>query len=174
MKRASDSWEAPSCAHCGGGLTRSACGALCRTCIDNGVRLHAAPEPKQTDWLDGVALESWLRHHGLFNRELQLGERLSNRVGGWKRRGVFVSVWDADEVLTKLDLHLSELPAEMWVEPTPATSKRRYCEQIRPEVVERHREGESASALAQEYGIDPVSVWKWAKNKNADLGSIAA
>lgn len=70
------------------------------------------------DWLDGPGLLGWLIARGARPTEPMIG-RKARAVRHW-REGAAVSVWIADEVLTRLGFHLSELPGDLWRDPPDA------------------------------------------------------
>lgn len=168
MKRASDEPWPPSCANCEGPLTRSALGALCRSCIDAGVTLRAqlADERELTDWLAGPGLAHWIASRPV-HPALALDERLASRVESW-REGATASVYDADEVLTALGFNLAGLPDDLWVNASPRTAVRHRCAEIRDEVLARLERGERASDLASLFGIHRQRISDWRRKGRQD------
>lgn len=74
----------------------------------------------EPQWLDGPRLVCWLEGKGLFSMQLQVGG-LARRVSDWKK-GTTANVFTADRVLTRLGLHISEIPDELWVD-SPLTGR---------------------------------------------------
>ena len=80
-----------------------------------------------SDWLDGPKLVAWLE--AVAGDELGSGtgraaESASRRIGDW-RRGGRASVYALDAILTRLGLHLSMVPEELYVEANPRRQRRK-------------------------------------------------
>lgn len=67
----------------------------------------------ERDHIDAAALVAYLEERGFALGDLVLGFH-SRRIREWRKGGP-VSVFAADPVLTKLDVHPDELPDELWV-----------------------------------------------------------
>lgn len=67
-----------------------------------------------TEYLDGLKLVGWLEGHGHKLDETSLGFH-RRYIHSW-RRGEAAELYKADAVMTKLDLHVDQLPEDFWVE----------------------------------------------------------
>lgn len=66
--------------------------------------------------LHGRPLVAWLKDNGLDCPRQQLNPTLERALSRW-RSGGKADVYVVDEVLVCIDVHLSELPDELWIEP---------------------------------------------------------
>lgn len=112
------------------------------------------------DWLDGPKFVAWLEEkHGF---ESHLHGRYMNQTAWRWRKGEKVSIWKADELLTKLDLHISLIPEDIWVAPTERVPRRKdFSKGLREEVVARRLAGATAHELAEDIGVSERTIRKW-------------
>lgn len=68
-----------------------------------------------SEWLDGPKLYAYLKGRGYKLTEPYIGYHA--RAARHWRNGAAVSAYEADKVLTKLDLHLELVPEEVWRGP---------------------------------------------------------
>jgi Transposase len=109
-------------------------------------------------WLDGPALVAWLEDERrcIFG-EYALGFH-ARAIRHW-RRGGKPSLYHADVVLTKLDVHLDELPDHLWID-TPKSNT--FPVAVKREAVRRVLEhGETKKGVAQSIGCSPRALGKW-------------
>lgn len=112
--------------------------------------------PDTAEWLDGPALAAWLRDNGLDHPTYQLGHTLERAVSRW-RDGARAYVFVVDAVLTKLGLHLSEIPDELWTD-APQGGASRLDSVKRAELLARLAEGEPVKAIARKVGCSSGTV----------------
>lgn len=72
-------------------------------------------------WADGAALMTWLDGRGAVRPATAT---VRKRVERW-RCGAQASFWHVDELLTSLELHVSQVPCEIWCQYD--NGRRRYC-----------------------------------------------
>lgn len=113
------------------------------------------------DWLDGPKFLAWLEEKHGFKSWVH-GGYMKQTAWRWKK-GEKVSIWKADELLTKLDLHIHLIPEDIWIAPVDRKPKgrRNFSEGLRHEVVARRLAGASPHALAKETGVSERTIRKW-------------
>lgn len=114
---------------------------------------------ERAEWIQGPGLVVWLESHGLFSPDIQLGFH-ARRIRHW-REGKTADLHTADIVLTKLGLHLSEIPDELWLEEAPKA--RRYTDKDRKEMARRLGEGQTVTAVARSFCCHRETVLKAAE-----------
>lgn len=107
-------------------------------------------------WLDGPGFAAWLEE----NTDLvpERGSCLEKSIQLW-RDGAKPSVFTADDLLTPLGRHLSELPDELYVDPPPIG--RATPPAVKEEALEALRGGERPASVASRLGVTKVSVYRW-------------
>jgi hypothetical protein len=116
--------------------------------------------PKERNWLDGNRLVEWLEANGHSLTKPIVGP-LECSIRRW-RGGAKCSVYQADRLLTKLGVHLHEVPDDLWVDLAP--THERYPRQVKQEAVRRVTvRDEPLKAVARSLGCDPKTVRNWIK-----------
>lgn len=75
--------------------------------------MTVAADPETAEWLDGPMLVEWLEKMGFVLTQNAIGWH-HKPVRKW-RNGSRAQVYAVDRLLSKLGVHLSELPHECWV-----------------------------------------------------------
>ena len=126
-----------------------------------------------SDWLDGPKFVNWLERADDFSGEPH-GTAIKRRVTEW-RAGAPVSIWSADHLLTRIGLHLSQVPDELWIAgrhrtPAPARKVRpTYSKELREALVARVEAGDSLNELSIATGISERTIQRWTlKSKQKD------
>jgi len=113
------------------------------------------------EWLDGPLLFEFVMKrapHIVGNRQGVLGETMSRTMARW-RSGERAHYATADRVLTKLGLHLSEIPDEFW----------RWTKSEKKERGLRHlRNGKTPKQVSAWTGVSQVTVRKWQTEVNKE------
>lgn len=109
---------------------------------------------ERAEWLDGPALVDWLRLHGLENVKA-FGGTVQAAITRWQR-GARASVYSVDSLMVRLDLHLSEIPDDIWIDSSRTGQK--IDEDQRAELIARLEAGEKVKRLAQEFRVSPSTV----------------
>lgn len=124
--------------------------------------------------LDGPGVYEWMVDAKVVTEgqmKTQFGSSRARRLNAW-RGGDAATAPVVDEMLCGKGIHLSEIPEELWL-----TGEQKRASRQAPEVREagarRYRAGESAQALASEYGVTAHSIRNWAR-KGANLGAAPA
>jgi hypothetical protein len=117
---------------------------------------------EESKWLSGRAFIAWLEREYSFQPTT------------WWRDRERVSVWSADTLLTRLDLHLSMVPDHVWIDPNRREKaplkavKRRehpgprgYPKPLREAVIAKRRAGAKPKALEAEFGIARRTINHW-------------
>jgi Transposase len=122
-------------------------------------------EAHEHNWLDGQRLVEWLEDRGCSLTKAVLGHH-ERAVRHWRDGGA-CSVFQADRVLTKLDIHLHEVPGHLWLEESPkgeieGNQRRYFPEAVRREAVRRATVGEEKlKDVARSVGCSPKAVRDW-------------
>lgn len=114
-------------------------------------------------WVDGPGLRVWLEAHGV--RYMDLPSSDQRRLSAAKTEGGCVSVWVVDRILTRADLHLSDLPDELWREnraPMSRPADQPITDDARAQAIRDFHAGVPARELARRYGVSPKSIYHWA------------
>jgi hypothetical protein len=74
-----------------------------------------------TDWIDGRKFYQFLKDNGI--RYSDIKEQENARIYKWKQ-GASISFHLADKVLTRLDLHLCDLPDDAYLDKDFSPTKR--------------------------------------------------
>lgn len=112
------------------------------------------PVAEQTDWLDGPMLVAWLEEHGLTCPRLQLGRKYERAIRHW-RDGRRANIYTADPILVKLHLHLSELPAECWIDPP---NRGQLPAEKQAEILKLVADGRTPNVVARLVRVDHKTV----------------
>lgn len=125
------------------------------------------------EWIDGEALFDWLENErGVTISGLELFHpTLARRARYWKDGGN-AHYATVDRFLIALDLHLTDLPDEVWRETQRKKHPRHLTAEVREEVLQR-AESEPKKALAREYGICAKTIRNW-QRRSANQESRAA
>jgi hypothetical protein len=122
----------------------------------------------EPEWLDGPKFVAWLEGEYRFKAK-PFGPAVQRRVSDWKA-GSAVHVWKADEVLTRVGLHLSMLPSAFWLNSYRGPGKRktavRYPEFVKRAAVDRAERGVSLHQLEREIGASRGTIKEWMRNKS--------
>ncbi len=116
-----------------------------------------------SDWLKGPEFLAWLEDEFKVTPEVARAHGFERQRGEW-RSGRTVSVWAADKVLTRLELHISLIPDEVWTEEKPERGNlgwSKSSEADRLEVVARLNEGESVKEVSENTGWSETAVKEW-------------
>lgn len=129
------------------------------------------------DWLDGPKFVAWLEGATGFTAEPH-GASVKRRVTDWKA-GAPVSIWKADDLLTHLGLHLSQVPDELWIdgrhrrEAVAKKPRPLYPTKLRTEVVKRRLSGVALKRLTLETGISEGTIKRWTRESRRKAEQIA-
>lgn len=114
-------------------------------------------------FIDGPGFVEWLMR---VRPELEghvvavLGSSIQRRLYDWKRGSCPEAFGVPDEICTKLDLHLDEIPDELWLTVRPRVrGKRRPWERQR--AVEMLREGYFPTEIAAQLNVAVGTVRRW-------------
>jgi hypothetical protein len=128
----------------------------------------------ESHWLDGPKFIAWLEsEHGF--KASHHGSNAERRAQRWKN-GDMVSIWKADELLTKLSLHISLIPEAVWL---AAGATERYAKpegrpnftnELREQVIARREAGASPRDLAIETGVSERTIRKWTQKAKQKAG----
>ncbi len=124
-------------------------------------------EVQERNWLNGARLVAWLEERGFPLTATEVGGH-DRAIRHWRDGGA-CSIFQADRLLTKLDVHLHEVPDGLWLEETPKKGsfvgpRRRfaYPPEVRAEAVRRVMVGEEPlKAVAQSVGCSPKAIRNW-------------
>jgi len=111
------------------------------------------------EYLDGPKLAEYIiRIYPTYYE--QLNDSQVRRINAWSN-SVAASIWTADEIITRLGGHLSELPEDFTLPPQepqkPISAKKKA------QVIERYRAGEAAAKLGREIDRSASAVVKWSR-----------
>jgi hypothetical protein len=120
--------------------------------------------PTDRNWLDGRLLLEWLEGRRCDLSKAVIGNH-DRAVRHW-REGGSCSVFQVDRVLTKLGIHLHELPDHLWLEEPPkgAVQEQRkpFPPQVKADAVRRVLvDEEPIKRVAEAVGCSPRAVRRW-------------
>lgn len=119
-----------------------------------------------SDYLDGPKFLAWLEEADCFEPVVH---DMKYRASKW-RHGAAVSVWKADELLTAIGLHISQIPDEIWRLEAPQGKQpkwRRDLSSSKEQVVAEHAAGASTKALSRKTGIPERTIREWTLRSKA-------
>src|SRR5512133_1420110 len=96
--------------------------AVSRELLSTAGAIIGAMVEDSVEWLNGTALAAWLEARPEWRPEL-LSAGAARAFGRWRAGGA-ASIWTADEVLTRLEIPLLDVPNEVGL-PCPAAGARR-------------------------------------------------
>lgn len=134
----------------------------------------SSPKAETSPRLDGPGVFEWMVDAKVVTEgqmKTQFGSSRARRLNAW-RGGDAATAAVVDEMLCGKGIHLSEIPDELWLSEDRKRASRQAPE-IREAGARRYRAGESAQALASEYGVTAHSIRNWAR-KGANLGAAPA
>lgn len=109
------------------------------------------------EWIDGAKFLCYLEAKGF---QPAVHSSTMKRMAVQWRDGAQLSVWKADEVLTELDLHISLLPADVWMQHKRFNHFGPYPQETKEEAVALAKKT-SIRAVAKQTGISERTVRKW-------------
>lgn len=116
--------------------------------------------PEDVQWLKGPPLVAWLEtQRRLSYVDGPLSSSNMRRICSW-RAGGHADVTAVDMILTKLGLHLHDVPEET----ISRASQRGYHhvdEVVRREVIETYLSGETARKVGKRFGVHECTVRRW-------------
>ena len=116
------------------------------------------------EYLDGPGLYAWLNERGC-DLSAKVLNFHSREVRRW-RSGTAATVWSADQVLTQLGLHLTEIPDDLWRDsPYKNNGGKRIDPRIRRAALIGIRRGDTVHHVAQRFAIDGSTVRRWMKEE---------
>ena len=115
-------------------------------------------EVQERNWLDGPRLVEWLEDRSANLAKPVLGDH-ERAIRHWREGGA-CSVFQADRVLTKLNIHLHELPDHLWLEESPVV--REYTQPVKEAAVRRVViDEEPIKVVADSVGCSPRALRNW-------------
>lgn len=114
------------------------------------------------EWIDGRKLVAYLEDRGYQLSQSAIGHH-ARAVRHWRNGGA-ASIFQADALLIKLDLHPDLLPEDMWLEESPLGGKSRtYPRATKERALALLADGMTINAASVEIGCDPKSIKNWKK-----------
>ena len=112
------------------------------------------------EWLDGPKFAAWLEDKGIAANDIDPGH--GSAPGKW-RRGAGVSIYKADEILTRFGLHITDLPDDMYRESPKTGPHAKYTEEEKLAIIAELDTGISKEELARQHGCCPRSILNWSR-----------
>jgi excisionase family DNA binding protein len=109
----------------------------------------------QHRYLDGPKLAAWIDARE-DNLESRYGGNIARRVFAW-RRGQIADIYVADDILTKMGYHLSELPESFFGFQHPNETP----DEVRVLALELYQSGLPPSKIEERIGVSRSTITKW-------------
>lgn len=115
---------------------------------------------QESRWLSGRKVWEWLDQR-VDMRDVQMYHPLAmDTIRKW-RNGSTAEIYTVDRVLTKLGLHISELPDDIGCDAPQARKSRYYSRELKREAVKRYAKGEMVTKIADDMNISASVIYSW-------------